>query len=40
VPVLLLAGQDVFGAGVPAAAMSALLAAAAIDTGLLRRLGM
>jgi all-trans-retinol 13,14-reductase len=40
VPGLLLAGQDVFGAGVPAAAMSGLLAAAAIDAGLFRRLGM
>jgi all-trans-retinol 13,14-reductase len=36
---LLLAGQDVFGAGVPSAAMSGLLAAAAIDLGLLRKLG-
>jgi all-trans-retinol 13,14-reductase len=35
---LLLAGQDVFGAGVPAAAMSGLLAAAAIDMGLLAKL--
>lgn len=40
VPGLLLAGQDVFGAGVPAAAMSGLLAAAAIDMALLRQLGM
>lgn len=40
VPGLLLAGQDVFGAGVPAAAMSGLLAAAAVDAGLLKRLGM
>jgi all-trans-retinol 13,14-reductase len=36
---LLLAGQDVFGAGVPAAAMSGLLAAAAIEPRLLGRLG-
>jgi all-trans-retinol 13,14-reductase len=36
---LLLAGQDVFGAGVPAAVVSGLLAAAAIEPRLLRRLG-
>jgi all-trans-retinol 13,14-reductase len=37
-PGLLLAGQDVFGAGVPAAAMSGLLAAAAIEPRLLGKL--
>jgi all-trans-retinol 13,14-reductase len=37
-PGLLLAGQDVFGAGVPAAAMSGLLAAAAIEPRLLAKL--
>lgn len=36
---LFLAGQDVSGAGVPAAAMSGLLAAAAIEPALLRHLG-
>jgi all-trans-retinol 13,14-reductase len=36
---LLLAGQDVFGAGVPAAAMSGLLAATALEPRLLMRLG-
>ena len=35
---LLLAGQDVAGAGVPAAAMSGLMAAAAIEAALLRQL--
>jgi all-trans-retinol 13,14-reductase len=39
VPGLLLAGQDVFGAGVQAAAMSGLIAAAALEPALLRRLG-
>ena len=39
VPGLLLAGQDVAGAGVPAAAMSGLLAAAAIAPALLLQLG-
>lgn len=38
IPGLLLAGQDVFGAGVPAAAMSGLLAAAAIEPKLFGRL--
>lgn len=38
VPGLLLAGQDVAGAGVPAAAMSGLMAAAAIEPALLRQL--
>ena len=38
VPGLLLAGQDVSGAGVPAAAMSGLLAAVALEPALLRRL--
>jgi all-trans-retinol 13,14-reductase len=37
---LLLAGQDVFGAGVPAAAMSGLLAAAAHAPALFKRLAM
>lgn len=40
VPGLLLAGQDVFGAGVPAAAMSGLIAAAAIAPALLKRIAM
>ncbi|MBL8352790.1 MAG: NAD(P)/FAD-dependent oxidoreductase [Burkholderiaceae bacterium] len=39
VPGLLLAGQDVSGAGVPAAGMSGLLAAAALEPALLRQLG-
>jgi all-trans-retinol 13,14-reductase len=39
VPGLLLAGQDVSGAGVQAACMSGLMAAAAIAPSLLRRLG-
>ena len=39
VPGLLLAGQDVSGPGIQAACMSGLLAAAAIDSSLLRRLG-
>ena len=39
VPGLLLAGQDVAGAGVPAASMSGLMAAAAIEPALLRQLG-
>ena len=39
VPGLLLAGQDVAGAGVQAAAMSGLMAAAAIEPALLRQLG-
>ena len=39
VPGLLLAGQDVFGPGIQAACMSGLLAAAAIEPTLLRRLG-
>lgn len=39
VPGLLLAGQDVSGAGLQAACMSGLLAAAALAPGLLRRLG-
>jgi all-trans-retinol 13,14-reductase len=38
-PGLLLAGQDVSGAGVPAAAMSGLMAAAALEPALLRQLG-
>jgi all-trans-retinol 13,14-reductase len=38
-PGLLLAGQDVSGAGVQAAAMSGLMAAAAIEPALLRQLG-
>ncbi len=38
VPGLLLAGQDVSGPGIQAASMSGLLAAAAIDRSLLRRL--
>ena len=38
VPGLLLAGQDVAGAGVQAAAMSGLMAAAAIEPALLRQL--
>jgi len=39
VPGLLLAGQDIFGAGVQSAAMSGWLAAAALEPTLLRRLG-
>ena len=39
VPGLLLAGQDVSGPGIQAACMSGLLAAAAVDRSLLRRLG-
>ena len=39
VPGLLLAGQDVSGPGIQAACMSGLLAAAAIEPSLLRRLG-
>jgi hypothetical protein len=39
VPGLLLAGQDVSGPGIQAACMSGLLAAAAIEPTLLRRLG-
>ena len=39
VPGLLLAGQDVSGPGIQAACMSGLLAAAAIEPALLRRLG-
>lgn len=39
VPGLLLAGQDVLGAGVQPSAISGLLAAAAVDRALLRRLG-
>ena len=39
VPGLFLAGQDVAGAGVPAAAMSGLMAAAAIEPALLLHLG-
>ena len=39
VPGLLLAGQDVSGPGIQAACMSGLLAAAAIESSLLRRLG-
>ena len=39
VPGLLLAGQDVSGAGIQAAAMSGLMAAVAIEPALLRRLG-
>jgi all-trans-retinol 13,14-reductase len=39
VPGLLLAGQDVSGAGIQAACMSGLLAAAALEPSLLRRLG-
>jgi all-trans-retinol 13,14-reductase len=38
VPGLLLAGQDVSGAGVEAASMSGLMAAAAIEPALLRQL--
>ena len=38
VPGLLLAGQDVSGAGVQAAAMSGLMAAAALEPALLRQL--
>ena len=37
-PGLLLAGQDVSGAGVQAAAMSGLMAAAALEPALLRQL--
>lgn len=39
VPGLLLAGQDVSGAGIQAACMSGLLAAAALEPSLLRQLG-
>ena len=39
VPGLLLAGQDVSGAGIQAACMSGLMAAAALEPSLLRRLG-
>jgi all-trans-retinol 13,14-reductase len=39
VPGLLLAGQDVSGPGIQAACMSGLLAAAAVEPSLLRRLG-
>ncbi len=39
VPGLLLAGQDVSGPGIQAACMSGLLAAAAVEPALLRRLG-
>lgn len=39
VPGLLLAGQDVFGAGVQSAAMSGLIAAAVLEPTLLLRLG-
>ena len=39
VPGLLLAGRDVSGPGIQAACMSGLLAAAAIEPSLLRRLG-
>jgi all-trans-retinol 13,14-reductase len=38
VPGLLLAGQDLSGAGVQAAAMTGLMAAAAIEPALLRQL--
>jgi flavin-dependent dehydrogenase len=38
VPGLLLAGQDVSGAGIQAAAMSGMMAAAAIEPALLRQL--
>jgi all-trans-retinol 13,14-reductase len=37
-PGLLLAGQDVFGPGVPAAFMSGLMAAATVDSSLWTRL--
>lgn len=39
VPGLLLAGQDVSGAGIQASAMSGLMAAIAIEPGLMRQLG-
>lgn len=39
VPGLLMAGQDVSGAGVQASAMSGLMAALAIEPGLMRHLG-
>ena len=40
VPGLLLAGQDIFGPGIPAACMSGMLAATALDPALLRQLGV
>jgi all-trans-retinol 13,14-reductase len=39
IPGLFLAGQDVSGAGVQASAMSGLMAAVAIEPGLMRNLG-
>jgi all-trans-retinol 13,14-reductase len=39
VPGLLLAGQDVFGPGIPSACMSGMLAAAALEPALLRQFG-